>query len=234
MSSLAPACLRHTYTACASSTDACYTASSSGTTPRHLCLLDSRLLYRLLSGTTPRHLCLLDRRPLQARRAQGCRRRQNLSGERGQVRAKQARQRRAGRTGRMSRRVPPTPRPPKRAVNICRDREVRFGPSRRVRRGRAGRTGRMSRWVPTPRLPKRVGATMWPHHRADEAPLPRAAEGRRARGVHREPPPSPPPGRRSAAVQRRRLLLPGADAESNPVQICEPTLFLFFIFCTSI
>ena len=35
-----------------------------GTTPRHLCLLDRRLLRRLLSGTTPRHLCLLDRRLL--------------------------------------------------------------------------------------------------------------------------------------------------------------------------
>jgi hypothetical protein len=32
--------------------------------------------------------------------------------------------------------------------------------------------------------PKRVGATMWPHRRADEAPLPRAAEGRRTRGAH--------------------------------------------------
>ena len=32
-----------------------------------------------------------------------------------------------------------------------------------------------------------MGATMWPHRRADEAPLPRVAEGHRARGVHREP-----------------------------------------------
>ena len=70
--------------------------------PCHLCLLDRRLLYRLLSGTAPRHLCLLDRRLLhrllsgtmilQAQRTQGCRRRQNLPGERGQVWAKQARQ----------------------------------------------------------------------------------------------------------------------------------------------
>jgi hypothetical protein len=35
-----------------------------GTTPRHLCLLDWRLLHRLLSGTTTRYLCLLDRRLL--------------------------------------------------------------------------------------------------------------------------------------------------------------------------
>jgi hypothetical protein len=46
----------------------------------------------------------------------------------------------------------------------------------------------MSRMVPAPGLPTRVGATMWPHHRAarraDEAPLPRAAEGRRTRGIH--------------------------------------------------
>ena len=53
--------------------------------PCHLCLLDRRLLYRLLSGTAPRHLCLLDRRLLQARRAQGFRRLQNLPGERGLV-----------------------------------------------------------------------------------------------------------------------------------------------------
>ena len=32
--------------------------------------------------------------------------------------------------------------------------------------------------------PKRVGATIWPHRRADEAPLPRAAEGRQTRGIH--------------------------------------------------
>jgi hypothetical protein len=35
---------------------------------------------------------------------------------------------------------------------------------------------------------ERDGATMWPRRRADEAPLPRTTEGRRARGVHREPP----------------------------------------------
>jgi len=39
---------------------------------------------------------------------------------------------------------------------------------------------------------ERDGATMWPRRRADEAPLPRTTEGRRARGVHREPPPRPP------------------------------------------
>ena len=31
---------------------------------------------------------------------------------------------------------------------------------------------------------KRVGANMWPRRRADEAPLPRASEGRRTRGTH--------------------------------------------------
>ena len=31
---------------------------------------------------------------------------------------------------------------------------------------------------------KRVGGTMWSRRRVDEAPLPRAAEGRRTRGVH--------------------------------------------------
>ena len=58
---------------------------------------------------------------------------------------------------------------------------------------------------------KRVGATMWFRRRADEAPLPRAAGGRRARGVHREPPPrradeAPLPrvaeGRRARGIHR--------------------------------
>ena len=32
--------------------------------------------------------------------------------------------------------------------------------------------------------PKRVGDTMWSRRRENEAPLPRAAEGRRTRGIH--------------------------------------------------
>jgi hypothetical protein len=102
-----------------------------GTTPRHLCLLDRRLLRRLLSGTTPRYFCLLDRRLLQARRAQGCRRRQNLTG--------------ACCTVSCQTRHPATcafstgacckceERKDAVAVETCRGREVRFGPSRRVR-----------------------------------------------------------------------------------------------------
>ena len=85
-----------------------------GTTPCHLCLLDRRLLYRLLSGTAPRHLCLLDRRLLQARRAQGCRRRQNLSGERGLVEDEQGARggsRQAPAASAKSERMPPPSKP---------------------------------------------------------------------------------------------------------------------------
>ena len=44
--------------------------------------------------------------------------------------------------------------------------------------------------------PKSAGGIILPHRWADEAPLPKAAEGRRARGVHRSPPPAGPTKRR--------------------------------------
>jgi hypothetical protein len=101
----------------------------------------------------------------------------------------------------------------------------------------AGSTKRRSRGPPT-----RVGATMWPHRRANEAPLTAA----KTRGRHHV---APPPGRRSAApeghrgppgawgppsgrrrgadVQRRRLLLDAERAAGGGSKFLNRFLFIF-------
>ena len=75
---------------------------------------------------------------------------------------------------------------------------------------------------------KRVGATMWPRRRADEAPLPRAAEGRRTRGIHQAAADEAPLSNAGAFFSTQNVIVAGGGSANF-----QKNLYCLLIFCAA-